>query len=238
MNSKMKVPSHSTPPVKNVERLPSLSYSIMNENTLRKKISSIGIPNWGPKQLLIRRHTEWINIWNANCDSTNPRSKRELLRDLDIWERTQGGNAPNAQGQSSTRNTIMAKDFDSSAWSTAHEDDFQRLIAQARRKSHPSGITSDADSNVTKTHNGFGGPPDPAATAKDIGVSRVRDGNEFVLASKSVVVDLEDEIMPEASASSLDSYPISALWSPLEAAMSRRYVLPVSWDRTTNIYMC
>ena len=132
-----------------MERLPSLSYSIMNENTLRKKISSIGIPSWGSKQLLIRRHTEWVNIWNANCDSSNPRSKRELLRDLDIWERTQGGNASNAQGPASIGGTIMAKDFDSSAWSTAHEDDYQRLIAQARRKSQPSATTSGAESGVT-----------------------------------------------------------------------------------------
>ena len=211
MDSKTAVPSRSSPPVKIVERLPSLSYSIMNENTLRKKISSIGIPNWGPKQLLIRRHTEWVNIWNANCDSLTPRSKRELLRDLDIWERTQGGNAPNTQGPSSSGNTIMAKDFDGSAWSTAHEDDFQRLIAQARRRSHPSDKTSGPDGGATKAHNESGRSLKSAAKSQDIVVPRVREGNEFVLPSNSVVVDLADETMPEASSSSLDSRSISAL---------------------------
>ena len=110
----------------------------MNENALRKKIATLGIPNWGPKPLLIRRHTEWVNLWNANCDSSNPRSKRELLHDLDVWERTQGGNAPSGQSASGSGTAIMAKDFDGSAWSASHGDDFQRLVAQARQKSATS----------------------------------------------------------------------------------------------------
>ena len=135
MNSKPRNPSQPIAPTKPMERLPSLSYSIMNENALRKKITTLGIPSWGAKPLLIRRHTEWVNLWNANCDSSKPRTKRELLHDLDLWERTQGGNAPSAQGASGNGSAIMAKDFDGSAWSASHGDDFQRLIAQAREKS-------------------------------------------------------------------------------------------------------
>jgi hypothetical protein len=30
------------------------------------------------------RHTEWVNPWNANCDSRNPRTKRELSSELDV----------------------------------------------------------------------------------------------------------------------------------------------------------
>ena len=106
----------------------------MNENALRKKIGTLGIPNWGPKQLLIRRHTEWVNLWNANCDSLKPRSKRELLHDLDVWERTQGGSTPVAQNSSSSTNAVMGKDFDGTAWSASHADDFRQLVARARQK--------------------------------------------------------------------------------------------------------
>lgn len=128
-----------------MERLPSLSYSIMNENALRKKIATLGIPNWGAKPLLVRRHTEWVNLWNANCDSSKPRTKRELLHDLDIWEKTQGGNAPSAQGSSGNASAIMAKDFDGSAWSASHGHDFQRLIAQARQKAVASNSSTGAE---------------------------------------------------------------------------------------------
>ncbi|PYH96423.1 DNA repair protein [Aspergillus ellipticus CBS 707.79] len=113
------------------ERLPIINYSLLKDNVLRKKLKDLGIPNMGPRPLLERRHTEWMNLWNANCDSRTPKSKRELLRELDIWERTQGGFA---QPSGDNNNGVMRKDFDASAWSTSHDDDFKRLIANARKK--------------------------------------------------------------------------------------------------------
>jgi E3 ubiquitin-protein ligase RAD18 len=105
----------------------------MNEATLRKKMAAQGIANWGPKQSLIRRHTEWLNLWNANCDAIKPRTKRDLLQELELWEKSQGGNASQAQSLSKGA-TLMAKDFDGTAWATDHESDFQQLIARARQK--------------------------------------------------------------------------------------------------------
>ena len=108
-----------------------MNYSILKDAALRKKLAEHGIPNWGARTLLIRRHTEWLNLWNANCDSTRPRKKGELLRDLEVWERTQGGHA---SGPLNGGNSVMRKDFDGSAWAANHGDDFQRLIARARQK--------------------------------------------------------------------------------------------------------
>lgn len=93
----------------------------------------MGIPDWGPKPLLQKRHTEWMNLWNSNCDSKVPKPKRELLRELDIWERTQGGQASASSAAAS--NPIIRKDFDAAAWSSSHDDDFKRLIANARKRS-------------------------------------------------------------------------------------------------------
>lgn len=120
-----------------MERLPQLNYSLLKENALRKKLSEIGIPNGGPKALLVRRHVEWVNLVNANCDSTRPRSKRELLHELDIWDKTQGRQIlTNTAGGSST-SSVMNKDFDGAAWAASHDQDFQSLIARARRKAKP-----------------------------------------------------------------------------------------------------
>ncbi|KAJ6184031.1 hypothetical protein N7519_005332 [Penicillium mononematosum] len=121
-------------PSKQPERLPAINYSILKDNALRKKLRDLGIPDWGQKQLLQRRHTEWMNLWNANCDSKHPKSKRVLLQELDIWERTQGGHAT-APSPFTTSNNVMRKDFDASEWSNNHDDDFKRLIANARKKS-------------------------------------------------------------------------------------------------------
>ncbi|KAJ5122347.1 E3 ubiquitin-protein ligase rad18 [Penicillium atrosanguineum] len=114
------------------ERLPAINYSLLKDGQLKKKFRELGIPEWGNRSLLQRRHTEWMNLWNANCDSRNPKSKKELLKELTIWEKTQGGaQIPFA----SNADEIARKDFDRERWSSSHDDDFKRLIANARKKS-------------------------------------------------------------------------------------------------------
>jgi E3 ubiquitin-protein ligase RAD18 len=132
---RLQSPSTATSePAKRPDRLPHLSYSIFKDNALRKKLGELGISSIGSRQLLERRHTEWITLWNANCDSSKPRKKVELLHELDIWERTQGGRAPSSNSALNAGSQLMNKDFDSAAWSSKHDDSFQQLIARARRK--------------------------------------------------------------------------------------------------------
>ena len=124
--------SRSRQPVKPMERLPQLSYGLLKDQALRKRMSDLGIPSQGPRLLLIKRHTEWVNLVNANCDSSRPRTKRELLNDLDTWERSQGRNIQNGLGGNEA--AILKKDFDGAAWAAQHENNFQDLIAKARQK--------------------------------------------------------------------------------------------------------
>ena len=137
------------------KRLPKLNYSLLKERDLKKKLAEMGLRATGSKALLEKRHTEWVSLWNANCDSSSPRSRREVLQDLDSWERSQGTLAPAPSGPASS---IMKKDFERAAWAASHHDDFETLIAKARKgTSRPSpaespergvsasGIASDED---------------------------------------------------------------------------------------------
>lgn len=123
----------NTKHAKPLERLPQLNYSLLKENALRKKMIELGIPSGGHKALLIRRHTEWVNLVNANYDSSRPRTKRELLQALYEWDRSQGRVIPNGLGHVTNPNSLMRKDFDTAAWGTVHNKDFQRLIQEARQ---------------------------------------------------------------------------------------------------------
>ncbi|KAM5446459.1 E3 ubiquitin-protein ligase rad18 [Microsporum audouinii] len=144
-------------------RLPAINYALFKDNSLRKKLKELGIPDWGPKPILQKRHTEWMNLWNANCDSVNPKSKRDLLRDLDIWERTQGGLAA-SQPSSRASSAIMKKDFDVTAWSEAHDDDYRKLIANARSMRAKRAIASDeAEGGQSNEQEGKEQSPQPAA---------------------------------------------------------------------------
>lgn len=111
-------------------RLSQLNYAMLKEGALRKKLQEIGIPNWGTKDLLKRRHIEWLNIYNSNCDADDSvrKTKRQLVKELDEWENTQGGKADTKESK------IMKKDFDGSGYAKSHKTDFDDLIAKARAK--------------------------------------------------------------------------------------------------------
>lgn len=134
------------------ERLPTLAYSMLNDNALRKKLKELGISNQGPKLLMQKRHTEWVNLWNANCDSRTPRSKRELLKELEIWERTQGKQIANNLGL----NGVMAKDFDGDAYVKSNKNDFDDLIRKAREKAKAKKAETDGESVKVGVPNGVG----------------------------------------------------------------------------------
>ncbi|EFR04767.1 postreplication repair E3 ubiquitin-protein ligase rad18 [Nannizzia gypsea CBS 118893] len=153
---------------KTLTRLPAINYAIFKDTSLRKKLKELGIPDWGPKLILQKRHTEWMNLWNANCDSLNPKSKRDLLRDLDVWERTQGGLAT-SQALSRANSAIMKKDFDVTAWSESHDDDYRKLIAEARsmraKRAAVPDTTEDGQSNEHANETPLSAPaPAPAPT--------------------------------------------------------------------------
>lgn len=121
-------PTESQPP----ERLPTLAYAILRDAVFRKKMADLGLSANGSRQMLERRHREWITLWNANCDSARPKRRSELLHDLEVWERTIGTRAPTMSRAANVGAQIKDKDFDGAAWATKHGSSFKDLIAMAR----------------------------------------------------------------------------------------------------------
>ncbi|RUP48540.1 hypothetical protein BC936DRAFT_144427 [Jimgerdemannia flammicorona] len=62
-------------------------YNMYKELALRKLMRDLGLPEHGDRNLLQERHREYINIYNSNLDSLLPKDLREMLRELDAWER-------------------------------------------------------------------------------------------------------------------------------------------------------
>ncbi|KAB5572102.1 hypothetical protein GE09DRAFT_657574 [Coniochaeta sp. 2T2.1] len=126
--SKAKHPQQAKP----LEPLPPLNYSMLKDKALRDKLHELHLSTYGNRRTLEQRHKEWVTIWNANCDSAHPKSRAELLRDLDTWERTMN-KTPSAYAAQTAPPQVKDKDFDGASWSTNNDSSFKDLIAKARQ---------------------------------------------------------------------------------------------------------
>lgn len=144
------------------DRLPSINYALYTEASLRKKLKELGIPNHGNKELMRKRHIEWMNLWNANCDSSRPKPKRDLLRELDTWERTLGRQI---ERNTTTSSGVMVKDFDRDGWVKTQKGEFDDLIKKAREKRKAATASEDTiDEEDTKMTDGTVGDASDIAT--------------------------------------------------------------------------
>ena len=140
---------------------------MLKEPQLRKKLQDLGISTAGSRQMLERRHKEWITIWNANCDSLHPRRKADLLHDLDVWERTLGTRAPTSSRSIKLGTEIKDKDFDGAAWAAKHDTSFKSLIASARKNRVKVQEATNGSENGGKAEAGTRpGPEDSEEPAK------------------------------------------------------------------------
>ncbi|CAP67409.1 uncharacterized protein PODANS_1_24110 [Podospora anserina S mat+] len=135
ITSALRSPSKRPPAAaaKAPERLPTLQYSMVKDQALRKIMRELGLSTAGNRTMLEARHREWLTLWNANCDSANPKTRGALFQDLQVWERTIGTMAPTSSKAASTGAQIKDKDFDGGAWAAKHDSSFKDLIANARR---------------------------------------------------------------------------------------------------------
>jgi len=121
------VPTTISKPVPKPQALPHPHYASLKDVQLRKKLSDQGLFAGGTRPQMEKRWSEFVIANNANCDAKNPKSKSELRRQMEIWEKTQGGiDREGAQ--------IKDKNFDGLAWGAKHGNVFSDLAALARSK--------------------------------------------------------------------------------------------------------
>lgn len=129
-------------------------YHGQREKDLRKLLKDAGLSSIGSRDRLVERHTQWVNLWNANVDaSPTLRISTSLLRArLRDWERkvldgpsassnantsvnvnsnTNTNTNANAQANTNSKSTLTAS-VTSHAWIRAHRDQFRELTRAAR----------------------------------------------------------------------------------------------------------
>ncbi|XP_049894966.1 E3 ubiquitin-protein ligase RAD18 isoform X2 [Epinephelus moara] len=109
-------------------------YTLLSMQELKRRLKECHLSMQGPRDQLIKRHQEFVQIYNAQCDSLNPKSAEDIAKEVEANEkmrnRLQGKAKPVmvfAKNQSEKEIEEMHSNY-----RKQHSSDFSRLIAQVR----------------------------------------------------------------------------------------------------------
>nr|XP_014349428.1 PREDICTED: E3 ubiquitin-protein ligase RAD18 [Latimeria chalumnae] len=164
-------------------------YNLLSDRELKKKLKEIGLPIQGTKQQLVKRHQDFLHMYNAQCDSLTPKSAAEIAKQIEKSEkiRAQLENKSNESLMTFTKEQTEEEiDAVHTEYRMTHRSEFQQLINQLKsireRKARedkqeeettvdPSHSTDDAkkqcnELNSFEGHVPQGEPEIPVVTAR------------------------------------------------------------------------
>nr|XP_030138887.3 E3 ubiquitin-protein ligase RAD18 isoform X3 [Taeniopygia guttata] len=127
-------------------------YNLLSDRDLRKKLKEHGLSTSGTRQQLIKRHQEFVHIYNAQCDSLNPKSVAEIVKELEKNEKIRVQLECNKPGENSLTFTKGQTEEEIDEIHTDYqpgEEDHTAVVpgkAQALQSEVPDGQRSDSDS--------------------------------------------------------------------------------------------
>ncbi|KAM4651821.1 E3 ubiquitin-protein ligase RAD18 isoform 2-T2 [Discoglossus pictus] len=117
-------------------------YNLLSERDLKKRLKEVGLSTHGSKQQMIRRHQEFVHMYNAQCDSLNPKSATEIVSEIENNEKVR------AQLEAKQDESVLTFKKDQTEeeidgihqeYRNKHKSEFQQLISQVKNRKRKSG---------------------------------------------------------------------------------------------------
>ncbi|XP_040014447.1 E3 ubiquitin-protein ligase RAD18 [Xiphias gladius] len=111
-----------------------LVYNLLSMQELKRRLKECHLSMQGSRDQLIKRHQEFVHIYNAQCDSLNPKSAGDIAKELEANEKIRN----QLQGKAKPVMVFTKKQTEEeidemhSNYRKQHNSDFSRLIAQVR----------------------------------------------------------------------------------------------------------
>lgn len=114
--------------------LPKLVYHLLSDKEIKKKLKEHGLSTSGNRQALIRRHKNFIILYNANCDSLNPKPVSDLLLEIERQELEEKLNTHerNMQVNKKSDPSIIEKEHE--LYVQEHKSQFNALIQDVQQR--------------------------------------------------------------------------------------------------------
>ncbi|NXR45299.1 RAD18 ligase, partial [Hippolais icterina] len=113
-------------------------YNLLSDRDLRKKLKEHGLSTSGTRQQLIKRHQEFVHMYNAQCDSLNPKSVAEVVKELEKNEKVRVQLESNKAAESSLTFTKdqTEEEIDEihAEYRNKHRNEFKLLVDQVNKR--------------------------------------------------------------------------------------------------------
>ncbi|XP_009281981.1 PREDICTED: E3 ubiquitin-protein ligase RAD18 isoform X1 [Aptenodytes forsteri] len=118
-------------------------YNLLSDRDLKKKLKEHGLSTHGTRQQLIKRHQEFVHMYNAQCDSLNPKSVAEVVKELEKNEKIRVQLEFNKTSENSLTFTKdqTEEEIDEihTDYRNKHRSEFQFLVDQVNNRWKKSG---------------------------------------------------------------------------------------------------
>ncbi|XP_066183229.1 E3 ubiquitin-protein ligase RAD18 isoform X2 [Sylvia atricapilla] len=113
-------------------------YNLLSDRDLRKKLKEHGLSTSGTRQQLIKRHQEFVHMYNAQCDSLNPKSVAEVVKELEKNEKIRvqlESNKPAENSLTFTKDQTEEEiDEIHAEYRNKHRSEFKFLVDQVNKR--------------------------------------------------------------------------------------------------------
>ncbi|NXC02107.1 RAD18 ligase, partial [Orthonyx spaldingii] len=113
-------------------------YNLLSDRDLRRKLKEHGLSTSGTRQQLIKRHQEFVHMYNSQCDSLNPKSVAEVVKELEKNEKIRVQlecNKPSENSLTFTKDQTEEEiDEIHAEYRNKHRSEFKFLVDQVNKR--------------------------------------------------------------------------------------------------------
>ncbi|GBN21806.1 E3 ubiquitin-protein ligase RAD18 [Araneus ventricosus] len=206
--------------------LPKLVYHLLSDKEIRKKLKEHGLSTSGDKQTLIRRHKNFVTLFNANCDSLDPKSIEDLVLEIERQEIEERANSAPKQIQVNKKSDISHIEKEQQTYVKQHQSQFNSLINDIQQRNLgqkvvkqevQEGCSEYCDSHLNKVIDDGANSTKLKHSSSDDSISSVLESCKTVKegssrkqkAKKGKEIHPVEDINPETLSSKIKELPFS-----------------------------
>ncbi|KAG8809107.1 E3 ubiquitin-protein ligase rad18 [Serendipita sp. 399] len=123
------------------KRLSKVNYDLKSVKQLKELLVEAGLSDKGDVAHWRLKYERWVNLWNAEVDAKQPRTRHVLLREMSEWEKVRLKARP------------PPKVDNAQSWMGEHKDQFDHLVANARSNQNPRAVSTEIQELSDITHS-------------------------------------------------------------------------------------